>query len=115
MVSLVFCKLNLHFIEGGIGDREGLDIAVKCSQIPTNGNMWTQVGSLMKPRRGHRSVAIGDSIMHIGGYVWLLNMFFSLYERWTLNGTEFIKEELPATLDYITHPVLFLVSSDFCF
>jgi len=44
-----------------------LDLAVKCTQIPTAANMWTRVGSLMSVRNRHRSVAIDGSIMHIGG------------------------------------------------
>ena len=55
------------FIFGGVGYGHYLDIAVKCSRISTDGNMWTPAGSLMSPRRSHRSVVIGDTIMHIGG------------------------------------------------
>lgn len=101
-----------------------LDIAVKCSQIPIEANMWTRVGSLLTPRFGHRSIVIEDSIMHIGGYrtklvFEKLNNFtkfcFRYFERWTADGTKFIKEELPTNLTWYDHyPESFLVSSDFC-
>ena len=29
--------------------------------------MWTEAGTLLSPRRGHGSIVIGDTIMHIGG------------------------------------------------
>ena len=37
--------------------------------IATNdGNrLWMRVGSLLSKREGHRSIVIGNSIMHIGG------------------------------------------------
>ena len=43
-------------------------MAVKCDKISMGGEMWTEVGSLLSTRYGHRSIVIGDSIMHIGGY-----------------------------------------------
>ena len=77
----------------------------------------------MKIRSRHRSVAIGDSMMHIGGLGSLVGNFsLGTYEapvvpleRWTLNGTGFNKEELEATLtNYNAYPESFIVSSDFC-
>ena len=72
----LFGKFFLYFFtnwinnlfKGGLDDTTSLDIVVKTSQIPTDANMWTRVGSLLTSRFSHRSVVVGGSIMHIGGY-----------------------------------------------
>jgi len=41
--------------------------ASKFEEILMDGNMWTEAGTSLSSRKGHRSIVIGDTIMHIGG------------------------------------------------
>ena len=49
------------FYSGGYGDGAWLDLIAKYD------GRWSRAGSLMQPRRGHRSLLQGNKIIHIGG------------------------------------------------
>ena len=44
-----------------------MDKAAKCEGISMDRFMWKTAGTLLSGRYSHRSIVIGDSIMHIGG------------------------------------------------
>jgi len=40
------------------------------AKIDENGldqNIWTEIGTLLTTRRGHRSIVLGSKIIHVGG------------------------------------------------
>ena len=49
-------------------DGDETDIVSKYSDF--NLDKWTNVGKMLSGRERHRSVVIGSSIVHVGGY-WL--------------------------------------------
>ena len=50
------------YIFGGYGDNQVIDIAAMFD------GGWTQIGHLMFPRAGHRTITMSNNIIHIGGY-----------------------------------------------
>ena len=58
--SFVTFKNDLY-VFGGIGDGYTTDLAAKYD------GTWTEIGKLAKPRVDHRSIAVSDGIIHIGG------------------------------------------------
>jgi len=55
------------FSLGGYADGKQTDLAVRMDEIYIDENIWTNVGPLLSIRYGHRSIVIGNAIMHIGG------------------------------------------------
>ena len=53
---------------GGWGDGDRLTTVAKMEEIFLDGNVWTNVGELLTPRSGHRSIVIDNKIVNIGGY-----------------------------------------------
>ena len=67
-----FVFLISQSISGGWDSTQEIDygilnLAVKCEAVVMDDTMWTQVGTLLTTRRGHRSIVINNSIMHISG------------------------------------------------
>ena len=61
--NLIVWFTNLYFAGGSDGQvKDGLDIAVQF--LDPN---WVSIGRLMHNRYAHRSISIGDSIIHVGG------------------------------------------------
>ena len=62
MFDFFYFGFVILFFLGGYDSSEGvLDLAAKYD------GSWENVGSLMQPRRGHRSLVHGSTILHIGG------------------------------------------------
>ena len=85
---------------------------------------WTSAPDLLLIRWGHRSIAVGNNIFHIGGagemlvlilQIQIFIVYFRQTEKWVLKGDEIYRELLTLTLkDYSNYPELFNVSYDYC-
>ena len=73
---------NALYLFGGSGDGKQLNLAVKY-----NGK-WSKVGALLTPRYLHRSIAAGNTIIHLGGYepAWVNTFFSSLFATFILDN-----------------------------
>ena len=75
---------------------------------------WEQVGNLQTIRYAHRAIPNQDKIYVVGG--WATRRFVKT-EIWSLDNNDDvvnIKVAEPEIEDYVYHPELFLVPSDFC-
>jgi len=87
------------YIFGGYGG--GYDLAAKY-----NGS-WSQVGALLQARYCHRSIAQGNTVIHIGGYGE------QYFEEWKIDGDNIEKKQSEATINnYVWSS--FWVPADFC-
>ena len=63
-----YLAINIFpFSLGGNADGKVTDLAVRMDEIYIDENIWTNVGPLLSTRYEHRSIVIGNAIMHIGG------------------------------------------------
>jgi len=70
---------------------------------------WTAGPDLLLPRYDHRSIAIGNNILHIGGNGEMMT------EKWIVDGDRIEKELLDLTLYYYEYyPELFAVNENYC-
>merc|ERR1739848_572138 len=101
ILLLLHCKLQWKCtLFGGKGDNSAytLDIAVQFD------GTWSEIGKLKAPRYQHRSIANGNSIMHVGGFG------SQHFEEWTPSGSSWNIKNWSATLYYYNmYPELFTV------
>jgi len=95
---------NIVYIIGGADYLTTIDLAEKYE------GSWERIGSLLQPRRGHRSILQGNKILHIGGYPG--DQYF---EEWTIGENDIQKKKYNKKIkDYYSYPESFWVPSDFC-
>ena len=118
-------KVILNYLIGGYVDGSYSNKVAKMEQIYFDENVWTDMGTLLSTRFVHRSVVLGNTIIHVGGQPgakWVikhkmtfLKFCFRNFEQWTWNGVEFDKLELGGALtSYAYYPESFLVKTGYC-
>jgi len=103
---------NLFLFGGRVDGSYGSDLAAKFD------GSWSRVGSLLQSRWGHRSIARGNIIYHVGGCDggrWGCDRD-KYFEQWKIDGRNIERTQLEHKIsrDYSYYPESFWVSADFC-